>query len=119
MNGWIGVDLDATLAHYEGWNDGVIGAPIPAMVNRVKKWLAEGREVRILTARVSGAGRDDDYDERDVRVAIATWCQEHIGQVLPITCIKDFAMIELWDDRVVQVEPNTGEPVFGSRSRTA
>lgn len=34
--GWIGVDLDGTLAHYEGWK-GVehIGEPIPAMVERI------------------------------------------------------------------------------------
>lgn len=47
MNGgWIGVDLDGTLAEYHGWDDGRIGAPIPKMVQRVKQWLAEGKEVR-------------------------------------------------------------------------
>ncbi len=24
MSGWIGVDLDGTLAHYDGWNGGVV-----------------------------------------------------------------------------------------------
>ena len=44
QNGWIGVDLDGTLAHYEGWK-GIehIGAPVPAMLERVKNWLAEGK----------------------------------------------------------------------------
>lgn len=57
MNGWIGVDLDGTLAHYEGWK-GVehVGAPVPAMLQRVKDWIAKGVEVRIFTARVFGEG---------------------------------------------------------------
>ena len=110
MNGWIGVDLDGTLARYDGWNDGAIGEPIPAMVARIKKWLANGAEVRILTARVNPEGRP----HRDVAWQldiIQEWLRKHIGQELPITCSKDFCMITLWDDRVVQVEQNTGEPV--------
>lgn len=107
MSGWIGVDLDGTLAHYEGWQ-GIdnIGAPVPRMVERVKRWLAEEREVRIFTARVSAPS-----EKAAVIAAIDKWCEEHIGVRLPVTCEKDFGMIELWDDRVVQVIPNTGEPV--------
>jgi hypothetical protein len=47
---------------------------------------------------------------------IEEWCYFRIGHVLPITNIKDYAMIELWDDRAVQVVANTGEPV-GSSTR--
>ena len=36
-------------------------------------------------------------------------CQEHLGQVLPITCVKDFHLWQFWDDRSVQVITNTGE----------
>lgn len=126
MNGWIAVDLDGTLAHYDGWQGADhIGAPIPAMVERVKRWLAEGRDVRIFTARVSypsiPAGSRNNKALRDAqervkqaqtaRVAIARWSEEHIGQRLQVTNEKDYAMIELWDDRAVQVIPNTGEPV--------
>jgi hypothetical protein len=32
---------------------------------------------------------------------------------IPITCCKDRGMIELWDDRAVQVIENTGERVDG------
>lgn len=101
--GWIGVDLDGTLARYDGWR-GIehIGEPVPAMVDRVKAWLAEGRDVRIFTARVSG---DDAAKAADF---IFDWCVVHIGQPLAITNQKDFAMVELWDDRAVQVEINTG-----------
>lgn len=45
-----------------------------------------------------------------VRAHIERWCLEHIGIVLPVTNVKDYGMIELWDDRAVQVIPNTGEP---------
>lgn len=102
--GWIGVDLDGTLAMYHGWK-GVehIGAPIPAMVRRVKQWLAEGRDVRIFTARVC---RPEER-ERAVQ-AIETWCELHIGRKLPVTGEKDYAMAELWDDRCVPVVPNVG-----------
>lgn len=118
MNGWTGVDLDGTLAHYERvevWN-GEIGPPIPRMVERVKAWLADGEDVRIVTARVAPYRFNDSGDDVARSVdqqlqAIQAWCQAHLGVVLPITCAKDYGMKVLWDDRVVQVIPNTGEPV--------
>lgn len=111
MSGWIAVDLDGTLAHYEGWQ-GIdhIGPPVPAMLERVKRWLAEGREVRIFTARV---GVTDVRERHGVIVAIDNWSRTHIGRVLPITNVKDFGMVELWDDRAVQVEANTGRRMDG------
>lgn len=125
--GWIGVDFDGTLAHYDGWvSAGHCGDPIKPMVERVKGWLAEGREVRIFTARVFPVTRvihpeyplefvtatnKRESDAFDAARAIRAWCQKHLGRVLPITCVKDYAMVELWDDRAVQVRANTGEPV--------
>lgn len=112
MNGWIGVDLDGTLARYDGWvGPEHIGEPVPLMVNRVKKWLAEGKDVRIFTARVAGQPGNDPDKKRQahlVRVAIQKWSLEHLGKILPITCIKDYGMVQLWDDRAVQIIPNTG-----------
>lgn len=114
MNGWIGVDLDGTLAHYDGWKGAThIGEPIPAMVARVKRWLADGLEVRIFTARIAILPNKPASDALDAREAIYTWCMKHVGAILPITCIKDFAMTELWDDRAVQVIPNTGQRADG------
>ena len=106
MNGWIGVDLDGTLAVYDDWR-GVehIGEPIAPMVERVKAWIAEGVDVRIFTARVYGEGRAHAISP------IERWCIEHIGCELPVTCTKDYGMVELWDDRAVQVIPNTGIPL--------
>ena len=109
--GWIGVDFDGTLAKTMDWrghNSGDVGEPIWPMVERVKQWLRDGREVRIMTARVGENAHPKHL------VAINTFCMEHFGTLLPVTCAKDFNMIELWDDRAVQVEPNTGVPVGGS-----
>lgn len=113
MNGWIGVDLDGTLAEYTHWmGPHHIGNPIPEMVERVKGWLAAGLDVRIFTARVSHDGTLDRIAEAGTaQLAIQNWCQEQFGEVLPITNTKDYAMIELWDDRAVQVEANTGKPI--------
>jgi hypothetical protein len=112
--GWIAVDFDGTLAEYHGWAGGHLGAPIPAMVDRVKLWLEEGKDVRIFTARVSTPVLETRQAE--VR-AIEAWCEKHIGRVLPITNAKDYAMEELWDDRAVEVKTNTGEPVNLMRRR--
>lgn len=107
MSGWIGVDLDGTLAEYRGWQGPEhIGPPIPKMVERIKKWLAHGLEVRVFTARVA-------HPHPGVVRRIEDWCLAHIGHVLPVTATKDYAMIELWDDRAVQVIPNTGTRADG------
>ncbi len=109
-SGWIGVDLDGTLAHYDEFRGlGHIGAPIPLMVGRVKKWLDDGRDVRIMTARGS------KEDAAVARAPIEKWLKEHVGRVLPITCAKDRHMDELWDDRAVQVRRNTGERADGKK----
>jgi hypothetical protein len=102
--GWIGVDLDGTLAYYDGWV-GIdhIGRPIPTMVRRVKTWLQQGRDVRIFTARV---------DNGPVAIQhITRWSIEHLGEALEITNVKDMHMVELWDDRAIQVERNTGRRI--------
>lgn len=109
--GWIGVDLDGTLAQYTGWQGPEhIGEPVPKMLERVKRWLDEGYEVKIFTARMSGPRADITEVER-MRTLIENWCEEHLGKRLEVTCIKDYGMIELWDDRAVQVRLNTGERV--------
>lgn len=137
--GWIGFDLDATLAE---WGEGTsnpgdvlrIGKPILPMVNRLLKHLDDGHEVRIFTARVGpasdaeciaafqGRGQFPPYAGQVgpmpqvdglnyQRTLIENWCEEHLGVKLPITCTKDFHMYMLYDDRCVQVIPNTGDTV--------
>lgn len=106
---WIGVDFDGTLAHYDGWRGmATVGAPIPAMVERVKAALARGWIVKIVTARVCAGQTDDDLAL--AHRVLDAWCEEVFGHRLTLTAEKDFKMIELWDDRCVQVITNTGQP---------
>ncbi len=95
--GWIGVDFDGTLAKYDHFRGiGHTGEPIDPMVTKVRRWLAEGKDVRLFTAR-------DPHPE------LRKWMKEHLGKVLPITRTKDRYMQALYDDRAVQVERNTGK----------
>jgi hypothetical protein len=110
QSGWIAFDLDGTLAKYDEWR-GIehIGEPIAPMVERVKEFLRDGRDVKIFTARMHGHGMPDlKGGTVDVVTPIEQWCEKHIGQKLPVTNVKDFAMVALYDDRCVQVETNTG-----------
>jgi hypothetical protein len=102
---WIGVDFDGTLATHGAGQFG-LGDPVPAMVERVRAWLRQGKTVKVVTARV-GPGNTRD-EKREARAAIQDWCSRHVGAALPVTCCKDFGMLELWDDRAVGVVPNTG-----------
>lgn len=96
--GAIYVDLDGTLAHHEKWvAPEVIGEPIPAMMERVKQWVAEGKIVKIFTAR---------YMEH--HGFVRAWLKSHgLGQI-EVTSIKGIDAYEFWDDRAVPVEMNTG-----------
>jgi len=108
MDGWIGVDLDGTLAEYHGWVSELhIGLPIPKMIERIKGWLDKGIKVKIVTARAAHGSL--------VIETIQRWCIDNIGVPLEVTNQKDYGMIELWDDRCVQVIPNTGEPIDKER----
>lgn len=110
--GWIGVDLDGTLAEYHGWMGELhIGEPIPAMVARVRALLRAGHTVKIFTARVYEGAKNLDGTPRDVtpvREAIQQWCYENIGTRLEVTNVKDYGMVALYDDRAFHVVPNTG-----------
>ena len=100
MAGWVGFDLDGTLAEYDGWRGAThIGAPVAPMVELAKEYLRQGTEVRIFTARSGDPAAE---------AAIVAWCEEHLGQRLVVTNTKDFECLRIFDDRAVQVETNTG-----------
>lgn len=102
-NKWIGVDLDGTLAEWDGWKGHEhIGKPIPLMVERVKRWTEMDIEVRIFTARASIA---------DHVTPVQKWLVDNGLPGLAVTNKKDYKMLQLWDDRCIQVIPNTGELV--------
>ncbi len=101
MNGWIGVDLDGTLAQYDGWK-GIehIGEPVPLMLGFIKDLIAKGNIVKIFTARFNEGPTAIKY--------IQDWCVKHGLPPLEVTARKDFGMITLYDDRCHRVEENTG-----------
>lgn len=102
--GTVAVDLDGTLAKYDGYKGAEeIGEPVPAMLKRVKDWLKTGRRVVIFTARVAS-----DRDGKKTQ-AIERWCLKYLGRSVDVTALKTPDIIEFWDDRAHRVERNTGK----------
>lgn len=99
-NGWYGFDFDGTLCTYDTGMWPKLGEPVPEMVNLVKQMLAEGREVRIVTARSNFRTQID---------AIKDWLEANGLPRLEVTDKKDYEMICLYDDRAIQVIKNTGQ----------
>jgi len=97
---WYGVDLDGTLAV---WNENStlnrIGAPIPAMVDMVRRMVDNGIRVKIFTARACDPAQIPK---------IQTWMNRNGLPDLEITNVKDYYMERLYDDRAIRVERNTG-----------
>lgn len=104
--GYILVDLDRTLAYYDGWDKQGenIGVPVPAMKERVVRWLHAGRDIRIFTARASRSG----VALRVELDKIEGWCMAHFGRVLPVQNWKDFECTAIWDDLAISVDANCG-----------
>lgn len=117
-SGWIGVDLDRTLFEYhtnsQGYNPLEIGEPLWAMINRVKGWLTQGKEVKIFTARASGFDLET-ADGKAAKALVVDAIQQKLESVglprLAVTCEKDYLCEQIWDDIAVAVWPNTGHPV--------
>lgn len=109
------VDLDGTLAHYDPANfrPGVVGKPIPKMLARVKRWIADGHTVIIFTARLSGGG-----NHALERRAIARWTKENVGQELRATAVKEKDFEEIWDDEAHGVIKNEGTERAGPVEQT-
>lgn len=110
-NGWIGVDLDGTLAHYTSWQ-GIhhIGDPIKPMLYKVRSALERGVHIKIFTARACQA-----QDSRELAIKhIQDWTEKHIGKRLEVTAEKDFSCLEIWDDRARGVIHNIGEFISGN-----
>jgi len=106
QQGWIGVDLDGTLAEATAWQGmDHIGPPVPLMMRRVRLWLERGLRVKIMTARAG--------DPEGV-VATQAWLKANGLADLEVTDKKDFGMIELWDDRAIQVVQNSGICFLGT-----
>lgn len=104
----IAVDLDGTLARYDGYKGYEhIGEPIKPMVEKVQKWVNQGHKVSIYTARMACFGEHSCDDPAAVKLVIQLWCMVHIGMILPVTNIKGGQDL-FFDDRAVEVMQNTG-----------
>ena len=100
----IALDLDGTLAHYDGWK-GVehIGAPIPALAEKVHAWVEKGYKITIFTARVSV-----EEEAPDAAHHIAAWLAKHSFPPFEITAIKHKHFTMFIDDRAHGVIANEG-----------
>jgi hypothetical protein len=108
--GWIGVDLDGTLARSDTlFTLNRIGDPVPKMLDRVKSMIECGTRVKIFTARAS--------DPEQVQL-IKAWLRKNEIPNLEVTNVKDYDMIRLYDDRAVQVIANTGDIVAGDENNS-
>lgn len=110
MRGWIGYDLDGTLAEHKAgeWKGPHhVGAPIPLMIAQLRKHLDEGWQCKIMTARAA-PGPDPKEDRTQVVTVIQDWLEAQGLPRLEVTNQKDYGMVKLYDDRATQVIPNTG-----------
>lgn len=124
--GWYGFDLDGTLFQYDHWHGPAhFGPPLgvgdpDSAYELLKAMLAMGEDCRIVTARVFPLGTIAEstpqrrQEAAQAYNAIEKLCMLHFGRPLPITCIKDFSMIRLFDDRARQVDPKTGKVLHGN-----
>lgn len=101
---WIGFDLDGTLAvHGKYAGPTLIGTMIERMKEIIIEWINQGYRVKIVTARMSHEKTRDASQE-----AIQDWLEDNGLPRMECTCEKDYKMLRLYDDRAVQVIPNTG-----------
>lgn len=89
------VDLDGTLAYYNGWKGKEhIGDRIPKMLERVKEWIRNGQTVKIFTARV---------EDKSALPYIQNWLEKYRIGGLKVTNIKTPDMSTFYGDRAVEV----------------
>jgi len=95
------VDLDGTLANHDNTTIYSIGTPIPEMVDRVRRWISEGYQVVIFTARLTQSTEKPRNIEA-MRLTIESWCRKNIGMTLHVTSEKPHRVIAFWDDKAVR-----------------
>ena len=117
MKKHIAIDLDGTLAHYDGWKGKEhIGDPIPAMVNALVGYLFKGGVYSIFTARCTGTPAEI-VENREI---IMKWVHDHsLPLPVEVTAIKRKHFSEFWDDRAFHVRPNTGKLVGARTEETS
>lgn len=110
----IAVDFDGTLADDSRVKYPECGPPVWRMVERVRRWIAEGHEVVLFTARLA---EKDVHRERDQVKRLTEWLDLYgihntDGTVIAMTAWKLPKFDEFWDDKAVAVIRNTGSTYF-------
>jgi hypothetical protein len=108
----IAVDLDGTLAFYDGWRDrSHIGDPLPGALEGVKALVEAGFKVTVFTCRCSHETHDEftgGYSVEDSANIVRVWLKQHCfpEEVAVFTGRgKPFAECYL-DDRALRVAPH-------------
>lgn len=105
---WLAVDLDGTLAKYDGWKgEDHIGELIEPMAEKIMQRHNEGWRIAIFTARVSSL---NDEENSVAEKVIWNWLNSNKMDmyISGITATKHKHFREFWDDRAFNVIPNTG-----------
>lgn len=103
---WLAVDLDGTLAHYDGWKGADhIGAPVKGIMDKLIQRHKEGWGIAIFTARVSVPHEADQAEK-----TIWAWLEKYeLAQFISgVTCVKHKHFVEFWDDRAFNSPKNSG-----------
>lgn len=105
------VDFNGTLVHHERGgkvvdDDGTvhIGEPIPRMVEKVKKLLAQGMTVKIMCGTVGEGGPKGEK----MAAAIREWTREHLGEECEPTGTVTTRCLMIWNDKAKEVVRNAG-----------
>lgn len=108
---WVGFDLDGTLSstdnpgHFEPPYP--IGDPIPEMIVVAKNLITSGVTVKIFTARAC--------EQCNIAI-VQDWAEKHGLGRLDVTNQKDYQLIRFYDDRAIQVIPNSGKSVLTNQN---
>lgn len=103
------IDLDGTVAEYQSGyaKTGYIGYPLQPICNYVKKWINQGHNVVIFTARVDPTKSQEEIDKTVLK--IKNWCEKNLGKILQITAIKHRHIDFILDDKAISLVRNTGK----------
>ena len=95
------VGLDGTLSHQseDASAEDKIGDPVKPMLERVRKWIADGKSVMVFTARAETAGG---------MLAVRFWLDAHDLQTVGVTDKITRDADEIWSCRAVGIMLNKG-----------
>lgn len=111
-NRCMAVEFEGALATWDAKNPDDLGEPILAMVDRLKRHIADGGFIRVVDKKSFGS----DFVANGTRSQdVADWCFRHLGfypVISPIpTTYVEMMPVPFWSSRVIQTEFNTGRRI--------